>query len=95
MDANIRRIKEKILPLLKDYGVERAGLFGSCVIGQMRKDSDIDILVEIKRDVSLLDFIELKQKIEEVLRRKVDLVEYDTVKPLLKDKIFSQQVVIL
>jgi len=61
----------------------------------MKKNSDIDILVDIKADISLLDFIGLKQKIEETLGRKVDLVEYDTLKPLLRERILKEQVVLL
>jgi len=61
----------------------------------MREDSDIDILVEIEKDISLLDFVGLKLEIEEALGRKVDLVEYNTIKPLLKERILNEQVIIL
>jgi predicted nucleotidyltransferase len=44
---------------------------------------------------SLLDFVGLKIEIEEALGRKVDLVEYDTIKPLLKDRILREEVPIL
>lgn len=54
-----------------------------------------DILVEIEKDISLLDFVDLKLEIEEKLGRKVDLVEYSTIKPLLKDVILREQVAIL
>ena len=53
----IEEIKEKIIPILRKYGVKRASIFGSTVRGEMREDSDIDILVEIDRDISLLDFV--------------------------------------
>jgi len=95
MNRDIKKIKQKILPILQDYGVKRVGLFGSCVRGKMKEGSDIDILVEIKKDISLLDFVGLKQKIEEVLGSKVDLVEYNTIKPLLRERILKEQVVIL
>lgn len=95
MKVNINKIKEKILPILQDYGVKKAALFGSYVRSQMQKDSDIDILVDIQADISLLDFIGLKQKIEETLGRKVDLVEYDTLKPILRERILKEQVVLL
>ena len=91
----VDEIKTRILPILRRYGVKRVGLFGSCVKGEMREDSDIDILVEIEKDISLLDFIGLKLEIEDALGRKVDLVEYDTIKPLLREKILKEQVVIL
>ena len=95
MKRNIEEIKQKILPILQEYGVEKVALFGSCVRGEVEEDSDIDILVEIKKDISLLDFVGLKQKIEEALGRKVDLVEYDTLKPLLRERILKEQVVLL
>ena len=95
MRNDINKIKQKILPILKKYEVERIALFGSCVRGKMGKDSDVDILIDIKADISLLDFVGLKQKIEEALGRKVDLVEYDTLKPLLRERILREQVVLL
>lgn len=95
MKINIDEIKQKILPILQDYGVKKVALFGSCVRGEMEEGSDIDILVEIKKDISLLGFVSLKQKIEEALGRKVDLVEYDTLKPLLRERILKEQVVLL
>ena len=95
MKIDIEEIKRKILPILQRYGVKRIGLFGSCVRGEMREDSDIDILVEIEKDISLLDFIGIKLEVEETLGRKVDLVEYCTIKPLLRESILKEQVVVL
>jgi len=95
MKTHIEQIKRKILPILQRYGVKKIGLFGSCVRGQMTADSDIDILVEIEKDISLLDFVGLKLEIEEALNRKVDLVEYNTIKPLLRERILNEQEIIL
>jgi hypothetical protein len=91
----IARIKRKIMPILKRYGVIKAALFGSVVRGDERKDSDIDILVDIEKDIGLLEFIGLKQDLEDALGHPVDLVEYGTIKPLLRDRILSEQVVLL
>ncbi|KYK33632.1 MAG: nucleotidyltransferase family protein [Theionarchaea archaeon] len=95
METPMEEIKQKIRPILKKYNIKRAGLFGSYVRGDMREDSDIDILVEIEDDISLLDFVGIKLEIEDVLGKKVDLVEYDTIKPLIKEKIIKEQVGIL
>ena len=95
MEPHITEIKQKILPILQPYGLKRLGLFGSCVRGELNEDSDIDILVEIEKDISLLDFVGLKLEIEDVLGRKVDLVEYDTIKPGLKDRILKEEVKLL
>jgi hypothetical protein len=91
----IEKIKEIILPILHSYGLTKAGLFGSAARGKMTKNSDIDILVEVKEDLSLLDLVGLKIELEEALGRKVDLVEYDTIKPLLKERIIKNQLAIL
>lgn len=85
----------KIVPILQKYGVTRASIFGSVIRGEMREDSDIDILVEIEKDISLLDFVALKLELEDILGRNVDLVEFDTIKPRLKDRILRNQVVII
>ncbi len=95
MRTHIEKIKQKILPILQRYGVKRAGLFGSFVRRETREGSDVDILVEIDKDISLLDFVGLKLEIEEALGEKVDLVEYRTIKPLLKERILNEQVEIL
>jgi len=95
MKTDIEEIKRRILPILQSYGVKKVGLFGSCARGEMREDSDIDMLVEIEKDISLLDFAGLKLELEESLGRKVDLIEYSTIKPLLRERILNEQVVIL
>lgn len=95
MKIHIEQIKQKILPILQRCGVKRVGLLGSCVRGRMTTESDIDILVEIEKDISLLDFVGLKLEIEEALNKKVDLVEYNTIKPLLRERILNEQEIIL
>lgn len=95
MKQSIREIRRKAIPILKSCGAKRAGVFGSFVRGEVTEKSDIDILVEINRDISLLDFVGIKQELEEALGRKVDLVEYDTIKPVIKEKILKEQVVLL
>ena len=95
MDMEIEDIKCKIVPILKRYDVKRAALFGSFVRGEQREDSDIDILVEFKDGKSLLDLAGLKIELEEALGRKVDVLTYNSLHPLLRDKILQEQKVIL
>lgn len=95
MRTDIQKIQQKVLPILKHHKIRKAALFGSLVRGNMKKSSDIDILVEIKGNISLLEFVGIKLELEEALKRKVDLVEYNTIKPLLKEKILKEEVSIL
>jgi hypothetical protein len=91
----IDEIKRKILSILKRYKVKRAGIFGSVVRGEENEESDIDILVEIVGRMSLLDFAGLKLELEEALGQRVDLGEYSTIKPIIKEQILSEEVSIL
>lgn len=85
----------KIIPILKKYGVSRASLFGSVVRGDTHKNSDVDILVEVPKDKSLFDMMDIQFELEDVLKKKVDLVEYDYIKPRLKSYILKDQIQIL
>ena len=96
MINNIEKIKEKIMPVLKKYGVNKASVFGSFARNQANRKSDLDILVEFQdNDKSLLDLVSLKLELEDASGRKVDVVEYPTIKPLLRKSILKNQVFIL
>lgn len=91
MKPHIEGLRKKILPILQRYDVVRASVFGSFVRGEVQEGSDIDILVEFKGEKSLLDLAGLKIELEELLGRKVDVLTYNSLHPLLKDKILSEQ----
>jgi predicted nucleotidyltransferase len=91
----IEEIKGRIIPILERYGIKKATIFGSLAKGEAKTSSDVDILVEIKSDMSLIDFIGIKLELEEALKMRIDLVEYDTIKPIIKERILAEQVVIL
>lgn len=95
MDISVNEIKNKVLPVLKEAGVTRSSLFGSYVRGDQKDDSDIDILVDLPKGLSLFDVVELKYKLEDVLGKKVDLVEYGYIKSQLRNSILTSQVQIL
>jgi len=95
MNASVDQIKNKILPILKEAGVTRSSLFGSYVKGEAKKESDIDILVEVPKGTGLFAFVELQRKLEKTLHKKVDLVTYKSIHPLLRDRILEEQLPIL
>ena len=75
--------------------MKKAALFGSYVRGDNNENSDVDILVDFPGGKTLFDLIELKQDLEELLHRKVDVVEYEGIHPLLKDSILASEYQIL
>lgn len=83
------QIRQKAIPILKKNDVEFAALFGSFARGQVRPDSDIDILVRYDSGTrkSLFDFVGLQQDLTEAMGIKVDLVSERAVHPYIKENI--------
>lgn len=92
---DINKIKQKSIPILKEAGIKRSSIFGSYKRGEQDEESDIDFLIELPIGTSLFDLVALQLKLEESLQRKVDLVEYEGIKPQLKDIILNDQIRIL
>ena len=94
--SQMRNLKKVISKMLVESGVKRAALFGSFARGDATEDSDIDLLIEFKsKTKSLFDLVELKIQLEEKLGRHVDLLTYNSLHPLLRDRILAAQVIIL
>ena len=91
----VMEIKEKILDILKKYGVKRAAVFGSFARGDFRADSDIDLIVELEEGRSLLDLAGLKIEIEERLGKRVDILTFNSINPFLKEQIFREKIELL
>jgi predicted nucleotidyltransferase len=91
IDKELERLREKIAPILRRLGVRRASVFGSLARGEGNEESDVDLLVELEPGRSLLDLAELKVELEEVLGRRVDVITYDSLHPLLRERVLREQ----
>jgi len=80
--------------LYKKYSVIEIGVFGSLGRGEQKKRSDIDILVEFEKIPDLLQFINLERYLSKLLKKKVDLVRKEAIRPELKSVILSEVVYI-
>ncbi len=94
-NLEIQKIKELVIPILKSKGVLRSSLFGSFARGEAGSESDIDILVELPDDRSLLDLADIQITLEDSLGKKFDVITYNSLNPLLRDRILADQVSIL
>lgn len=94
-NKNIESLKQKILPILKKYKITKAGIFGSFARGEQKKKSDIDLLAEINPELSLYNVIGIKLSLEKAVKRKVDLVEYELIRPEIKEIILNDEIRII
>ena len=81
---------EKQREFLKEkYFVEKIGIFGSISKGMEAPDSDIDIFVEFNGPIGW-DFVELKEYLENLFERKVDLIIRKTLKPQIASEVLDE-----
>ncbi len=82
----------KLADLCRRYQVRELSLFGSAARGEMRPDSDIDLLVEFLpgAEVDLVDYAGLMLDLSKLLGRKVDLVSKNGLKPLIRKSVLEE-----
>ena len=77
-------IQKKILPILKEYGVKRAAIFGSVSRGDNKSESDIDIMISLGKPIGMFAYMSLIRKMENRLGRKVDLVTENSINKFVR-----------
>ena len=89
---DLATILKKNKPVLeKVYKVREIGIFGSFARGEEHDDSDLDLLVEFSEPVGW-EFIDLKEYLEEIFDREVDLVTKNALKPQMRNRILREVV---
>lgn len=94
INKSLAEIKPKILEVLKKYKIKKAGIFGSFVRGEQRKNSDVDILIEPPKGIGF-GFAGIAIELEEKLGKKVDLITYNYISPYIKENILKEEVRII
>ncbi|SFM37946.1 nucleotidyltransferase family protein [Salibacterium qingdaonense] len=90
LEENIDQRLKRIKPTLQEkYHVSKIGYFGSFAREEQTEESDIDILVEFSKPIGL-EFVSLKEYLEQELNRSVDLVTVKALKPQLKESILRE-----
>ncbi|MBM4306250.1 MAG: nucleotidyltransferase family protein [Deltaproteobacteria bacterium] len=80
--------------LAEKYGVAVVGVFGSYVRGEQKGQSDIDLLVDILRPISLFELVGAEIYLSEVLSVKVDLIPKRDVREELREIILAEAIAI-
>jgi len=78
--------------LCRRYQVRELCLFGSAARGEMRADSDIDLLVDFHPEArtSLLQHVAAERELSALLGRKVDLVSKRALRSRIREEVLSQ-----
>jgi len=87
MDDLIEKYRRQIVQIASNHGAKSVLLFGSFALGKATARSDIDLLVEMESSRSLLDIIAIKNGVEEITGRKVDVVTRKALSPYIADQI--------
>ena len=85
---NRKELDRTIIKYLKKYHVDRIGVFGSYARNELRKESDLDLLISFKENPTLLQLVKIKRELSEIVGIKVDIVtEPSLTNSLLKKSI--------
>ena len=68
------KTKEELKEIIKDYPVDFVIIFGSLIRGNFRDDSDIDIAINLNKDLDFLEIGDMVSRLEAKLERDIDLV---------------------
>lgn len=93
--AKVLSVLREHRPEIERFGVKSLVVFGSVVAGRSTQANDVDVVVEFSRPVGLLEFIDLKDYLEGILGRAVDLVPRDALKRQLRRRILEEAVDVL
>jgi predicted nucleotidyltransferase len=91
-----REVIQRLLPHkaeLRKMGVSSLALFGSTARDDSAAKSDVDLLIEFDRSISLFHFFRVQHKLEEILGvSRIDLVERGALHPALRNHILAEAV---
>jgi uncharacterized protein len=86
----LKEKREEILKIAATYGVRNIRIFGSVARGEADESSDIDLLVDMDSDRSLLDVTAFLADIRDLLRRRVDVVSEKGLYWLIRRRILKE-----
>jgi hypothetical protein len=87
----IEKLRDESDYLRENYGVKSIGLFGSFQRREEETGSDIDLLVSLEKgNKDFFNYMRLKEYLENLFGREVDLVTKPALKEKLRDKILDQ-----
>ena len=75
---------------LRSFGVRSLSLFGSIARGDARPESDVDLLVEFEEVPGFIGYVRVRNRLEQILGRHVDLVMASGLHPRLRERVLRE-----
>lgn len=90
--AELRKLLAAHRAELDSFGVEELLVFGSVARGEARADSDVDLMVRFKGPTGIFTLVHLKDYLESLIGRPVDLVTEAGLRPWMRDSVREEAV---
>jgi predicted nucleotidyltransferase len=84
---DIRNRRDEIERLARQHGASRLRIFGSLARGEGRSSSDLDLLVHMDENRSLIDRVALQQAMKDLLGVDVDVVNDRALHPAVRERV--------
>lgn len=92
IDEILKERREEILRIAAKHGARDVRVFGSVARGEADARSDVDFLVEMEAESTLLDVVGIIQDLEDLLGRSVHVVEREAVHWYIRDQVINEAV---
>jgi len=87
---DLKEITAEVIKFADQYGIIKAGVFGSYARGEAEDESDVDLLFEFKEVIGLMKLGGLIIDLEEALGKKVDVLQFCAINPQIRDHVLQE-----
>ncbi len=88
----LHQLKSEIYQIAKKHNANKVYVFGSCARKEETAESDIDLLVEFLPNATLFDQIDIRDAMEHLLQRKVDVVSKRGLNPYIRENVLMESI---
>jgi uncharacterized protein len=89
---SLRRRRKRLLEAAHAHGIRHVRIFGSFARGEAAEGSDVDLLVELDADHTLLDLLSFQIEAESILGSSVDVATLDLLKDHVRERALREAV---
>jgi len=91
----LRKLQAHMPEIRERFGIETLGIFGSVARGEDTPESDVDVLYRFQEDKgSMSTVVPLMYYLQELFGRKVDLISFDYISPLIENAVHADTIVV-